>query len=130
MNNKILIVDDDEELCEELSDTLSGEGYSVNCVHNGEEGKNLIIKDIYDVVLLDIKLPRLNGYEILKLTKDRHSKSKIFILSGRPNIKILPTESMTLQQKIEEDALKLADKIFSKPFDVQNILEAIKNALN
>jgi len=130
MDKKILIVDDDEELCEELSDTLSGEGYSVNCVHDGEEAKNIIIKDIYDVVLLDIKLPRLNGYEILKLTKDRHSKSKIFILSGRPNIKIAPTETMTLQQEIEEGALKLADKIFSKPFDVEKILDAIKNVLS
>ena len=130
MNKNILIVDDDEELCEELRDTLSGEGYSVNCVHNGEEGKNLIIKDIYDVILLDIKLPRLNGYEVLKLTKDRHSKSKIFVLSGRPNIKIAPTETMTLQQEIEERALQLADKIFSKPFDVQQILDAIKNALS
>lgn len=125
MKNRILIVDDDEEMCEELSEVLTDEGYIISCVNNGLEGKKHIDHGNYDVILLDIKLPGLTGYDILKTTKKDPEKCKILVLTGRPMTK----ESFNTKnhkEDEEENVLKLADAVISKPFDVQKILDTIK----
>jgi len=129
MDKNILIIDDDEEMCEELRDILSSEGYSVKCVHDGLSGKNLIVEDLYDVVLLDIKLPKLSGYEVLKFTKASPNKCKIFVMTGRPDIKYETGKVKDSALEDEERALKLSDGVISKPFEVQKILDTIKQAL-
>ncbi|MEN8134564.1 MAG: response regulator transcription factor [Thermodesulfobacteriota bacterium] len=62
----ILVVDDDTELCELLTDYLVPEGFEVETVHNGETGAALALKGNYDLIVLDVMLPGLNGLDVLR----------------------------------------------------------------
>ncbi len=66
MAKKILIIDDDKELCEEMAEILKGEGYDVSTAFDGLAGKKLIEENHYNLLLLDVKLPDINGLDILK----------------------------------------------------------------
>ncbi len=63
---RILLIDDDQELCDLLRDYLSTEGYSVEAVHDGESGARQALEHGYDLVVLDVMLPGLNGFEVLR----------------------------------------------------------------
>lgn len=64
--NHLLIIDDDIELCELLSDYLTPEGFTVQGIHDGEAGATLALSGRYDLVVLDVMLPGLNGFEVLR----------------------------------------------------------------
>ncbi len=66
MMNKILLIDDDEELCELVSEYLSVEGFEVEAVHDGESGLNEALAEKHDLVILDVMLPKKNGFEVLR----------------------------------------------------------------
>ena len=128
MKKNVLIVDDDEEMCEELSEVLSDEGYHVDFIHDGRKGRDRIVEGNYDIVLLDIKLPGLTGYDILKSTRtDNPIKSKIFVLTGRPLSKE-PGRTQNPVEIDEENTLKLADGVINKPFDIASVLNTIKRS--
>lgn len=71
MQNHILIIDDDTELTELLSEYFTAEGYIVDCVHNGEDGAKKAVNNRYDAIILDVMLPKLNGFEVLKEIRER-----------------------------------------------------------
>ena len=123
---KILIIDDDQELCEEMVEILQDEGYSVNTAFDGLEGKKLIGKYDYDILILDLKLPGINGLDIFKSVKDKHARLKVLILSGRPLIKQWFKEETGVIEDKEQDLLKLADGFINKPFDVKAVLAKVK----
>lgn len=80
-SKKILIIEDDLTLRKVLSEFLETEGFLVKTASDGEEGVNLINSSDFDVVLLDIILPKKNGFEVLKEIRDNKEKSKVpFIL--------------------------------------------------
>lgn len=80
-NKKILIIEDDLTLRNVLSEFLESEGFSVSVASDGEEGLNLINTLTPDIVLLDIILPKKNGFEVLKEVRNNEEKSKVpFIL--------------------------------------------------
>lgn len=119
MKRKILIVDDDAELCEEMSEVLHGEGYAADIALNGAQAQKLMQTRAYDVVILDYKMPGLNGLEILKSLSHKKLGTKIFIASGRPFMdQLLAAENLT----------GLVAGSISKPFQVQTLLEKIKSA--
>ena len=62
---RVLLVDDDAELTEMLADYLTREGFEVECAHNGEEGLARALGDAFDIVVLDVMMPRLGGIEVL-----------------------------------------------------------------
>ena len=62
MKKKILIVDDDEEICEEFSEILKGQHYLVETAFDGLKASAMIVKGEYDLVILDLKLPGLSGF--------------------------------------------------------------------
>lgn len=126
--NKILIIEDDKEMCRELSDILRDEGYRVNSVSNGIEGINAINGGGYNLVLLDLKLPGLTGFEILEKTGNRMAGLKIIVLTGRPLLKD-SDECISGINEEEEALLKKADLVVNKPFDVENILSKINSLL-
>ena len=64
--NKVLIIDDDEELCELVSEYLSVEGFDTSVVHDGASGLNAARSGKYDLAILDVMLPKMNGFEVLK----------------------------------------------------------------
>lgn len=129
MKKQVLIVDDDEEMCEELADILRQEGYFVRIVFNGIDGQKNIRKNIYDLALLDIKMSGINGLEILKYAKEANIKAKIIILTGSLSISQLLGENPLYGKVKYETILKLADCVIPKPFDVDKLLATIKSLL-
>lgn len=63
---QILVVDDDTELCELLAEYLSSEKFAPTCVHNGKSGLDRAVNGQFDLVILDVMLPEMNGLEVLK----------------------------------------------------------------
>ena len=80
--NRILVIDDDIELCELLTDYLSGEGFSVEMVHNGKQGVEQALAVEYVLVVLDVMLPELNGFDVLRKIRES-SKVPVIMLTAR-----------------------------------------------
>jgi len=128
MKKKILMIDDDEELCEEITEILTNEGYRVTTAFDGLNGNRLIEKYDYDIVILDIKMPGLSGLDILEGIKGQNKELKVIVLTGRPLSKNLQ-EEQDYDDK-EESLLGLADGIIGKPFDIEVLLGKIKKLAN
>ncbi|MGA2091132.1 MAG: response regulator [Endomicrobiales bacterium] len=120
---KILIVDDDEEMCEELSEILRDEGYAVDVMHDGRKGRERLDQMSYDILLLDIKLPGLNGYDILSAVKASKPDIKVIVLSGGALTKNPHEVSHEFDEK--EKILKRADVLMNKPYDVAVLIDKI-----
>ena len=80
--NKVLIIDDDEELCELVSEYLSVEGFETQCVHDGESGLKAAVAGPYDLAILDVMLPKMNGFEVLRQLREQ-SKLPVLMLTAR-----------------------------------------------
>ncbi len=80
--SKILLVDDDVELTELLAELLSLEGFYIQVVHNGQEALNKLEIESYDIILLDIMMPVLNGIETLKRIRQKCT-TPVLMLSAR-----------------------------------------------
>jgi DNA-binding NtrC family response regulator len=115
----ILVVDDEEALRTVLSSELVNEGYDVNTAADGDDAVRELGKKHYDLVLLDIKMPRLNGFEVLKHIKENHAKTKVVMLTGFADLK----------NAIESKKLG-ADDFVSKPYDLVDLLTTIERVLN
>ena len=122
------MIDDDEELCEEITEILTNEGYRVTTAFDGLNGNRLIEKYDYDIVILDIKMPGLSGLDILEAIKGQNKELKVIVLTGRPLSKNLQ-EEQDYDDK-EESLLGLADGIIGKPFDIEVLLGKIKKLAN
>jgi CheY-like chemotaxis protein len=121
------MVDDDEEMCEELSEILHDEGYAVRMAFDGLSGSRMIDKHDYNVILLDMKMPGLSGYEVLQRIKQTKPATKVIVLTGRP---MASKDRMHEGLLIEDDdrhaqILRLADCVMNKPFDVPRVIEKI-----
>jgi two-component system, OmpR family, response regulator CpxR len=78
----ILLVDDDAELCALLKEFLQGEGFTVECAHEGYLGLDMAGRPGVDMVVLDVMLPGIDGFEILKRLR-QHSKVPVMMLTAR-----------------------------------------------
>ncbi|CUT02332.1 sigma-54-dependent transcriptional regulator [Candidatus Chrysopegis kryptomonas] len=115
---RVLVVDDEEALRYLLSTELAAEGYEVETAGDGDEAIETIKQKDYDVVLLDIKMPRVDGFEVLKFIKQNKPEIKVIMLTAYADVK----------NAIE--ALKLgASDFVSKPYDLEDILTSINRAL-
>lgn len=122
MKNSIIIIEDDIELCEELKQILEDEGFSIITANNGLDGLNLIKNNRFDLVLLDLKMPEINGLEILKSVKKNYKQLKVIIMTARMKIDI---EENKEKNDNEEIILKLADKVIQKPFSIIDLIKSI-----
>ena len=129
MKNKILIVDDDEEICDELAEILKDERFQVELVYDGLKASHMIEKGRYSLILLDLKLPNLSGFELLKMIRQKKIPSKVLVLTGRPLLNKKALRGIALQNQEEEKTLKLSDGIINKPFEVKLLLNKIKELL-
>ena len=80
--NKVLIIDDDEELCELVSEYLSVEGFDTSVVHDGASGLNEARSGKYDLAILDVMMPKMNGFEVLKNLR-QDSTLPVLMLTAR-----------------------------------------------
>lgn len=118
MYESILVVDDDAAIRKSLSSILSEEGYLVETVESGKEAIRSSEKSRFDIALVDIKLPDMEGTELLSRLKENQPHLIMIIMTGFPTL---------------ENAMKTvnegADGYILKPFDVQKLLEMIRKHL-
>ena len=119
MSAKILVLEDNELLLETLDEFLSDSGYSVRLAKNGKDAIDLTYHEDFDLFLLDVKVPDINGFEFLKQMRDTGSKTPaIFLTSLR--------DKESLAQGFELGG----DDYIKKPFDLDELLFRIKAVLS
>ncbi len=80
--NRILIIDDDEELTELVSEYLANEDFEIEAVHDGETGLQKALENAHDLVILDVMLPRKNGFDVLRELREA-SQIPVLMLTAR-----------------------------------------------
>jgi len=115
---KILVVDDDENIRKVLQTILEDEGYMVDIAENGEKAIDKTKSDFYNLALIDVRLPDMEGTELLSKMRDTTPKMRKVIITGYP----------TLQNAIAA-VNKGADAYIVKPFEVEKVLQTIKEQL-
>lgn len=112
---KILVIEDDQPLLEGIVSVLQEEGYEIDCAVAGDEGLFMAKQNIYDAIILDIMLPEMNGFEIVKEVRDASIKTPILLLTAKDSV---------------EDRVKGldvgADDYLIKPFAVPELLARIR----
>lgn len=118
---KILVVDDDRDIVETLSKILVEEGYGVAVAFDGEEALEKLKSENADVILLDLILPRLNGFEVLKEIREKYRDKwrPVIIISAK-----IELESVRKCYDLE------ADHYLTKPCTTENILRAIRTMIS
>ena len=118
---KILVVDDEVDLVETVRFPLEMEGYHVLVSYNGEDALNQARKENPDLILLDLMLPKLDGYKVCRLLKfdERYKHIPIFMLTAKT------------QEKDKVLGLETgADEYITKPFEMDVLMEKVKAYLN
>ena len=83
---RILIVEDEFNLADVISSRLKKEKYAVDIFCDGEEGLESALTSIYDLIILDVMLPNINGFEILKKIREKSIKSKVIMLTAKTQL--------------------------------------------
>lgn len=112
---RILVADDDSTILELVADMLSGKGYRVTSVNNGYEAFERILVNDYDLVILDINMPRMNGIETVKAIREQDLYAFILLISGEAE-----------SDEINEALKNGADKFLPKPFTKNKLLNIIE----
>ncbi|WP_105614418.1 response regulator transcription factor [Vallitalea okinawensis] len=117
MGHKILLVEDDRSISEMVKDHLIKEGYIVTTAFDGEEGIQFFLKDSFDLVLLDLMLPKLEGMEVIKIIRENN---------------LVPILIMSAKDGDVDKAIALgfgADDYISKPFSMIELTARIKASI-
>ena len=87
---RILLVEDERELSRALAQMLMKDGYDVDCVYDGADGLNFASTGMYDMVLLDVMMPKMNGFDVLATLRQRKLETPVIMLTalGDENDKI------------------------------------------
>lgn len=117
-NKRILIVDDNAEFCENIKDVLELKGYEAVGVHDGFKALEAVRRDGYDIVLMDIKMPMMDGVETFRKLKEISPKIPVIMITAH-----------AVEDCIREALRKGACGIFEKPIDFKRLICGIENAL-
>lgn len=115
----ILIIDDEKSIRKTLTEILSYEGYKIDEASDGEEGLKKFSEKEYDVVLCDIKMPKMDGIEFLEKAKEVNPDVPVIMISGHGNV-----------DTAVEAVKKGAYDYISKPPDLNRLLITLRNALD
>ncbi|MCD8025149.1 MAG: response regulator [Candidatus Gastranaerophilales bacterium] len=120
MSKKILIVDDEKDITETLSFMLHAEGYEVIAGYDGEEGLKLAKEQAPDLIILDIMMPKINGYKIARLLKYDNKYKHIPII-------MVTARTQDTDKLIGEETG--ANEYITKPFEFEEILKCVNKYL-
>jgi two-component system nitrogen regulation response regulator NtrX len=118
-NARILVIDDDAAIRDSLRMTLEYQGYAVQLASSGEEGAALVEREAPDLVFLDIKMPGMDGLEVLQRLRPLTDVTPIIVLSGNADI----------QTAVEATKLGAFD-IVEKPLSTDRLLVLVRNAID
>lgn len=83
---RILIVEDERALCDAIARSLRNLAYSVDCCHDGQEALDLLDVEAFDLVVLDLNLPRIDGMTVLRELRKTDCETKVLVLSARGEV--------------------------------------------
>ena len=115
---RILVVDDDESIRNTMKTILEDEGYIVDIAATGSEALTKTDKTTYNIAMLDIRLPDMEGVELLKLMKGTVPKTRKIMVTGYPSM-----------QNAISALNKNADAYLVKPINVEKLLSIVKEQL-
>lgn len=115
---RILLIEDDIAISRLLKEGLEDESYAVDVAHDGSEGYRTASADEYDVIILDIMLPEMNGYEVCRALRNDGNKTPILMLTARD-----------AERDIVEGLDTGADDYLAKPFSFDVLLARIRALL-
>lgn len=118
MSRNILVVEDEPTLARLLSYNLSQEGYAIKVVDNGTDGLQAALQQPYDLMILDIMLPGMNGFEILTKLRQKGMKTPVIILTAR-----------NAEEEVVQGLKCGADDYITKPFGVAELLARVAAVL-
>lgn len=116
MENKLLVVDDEKELSLTLTDIYLRQGYKVETAFSGEEALRIVQSTPFDVILLDIEMPGLSGFDVLKSVKGTHPSTRVIVMTGH--------------KEYERQARLLhCDEFLRKPFSLDALTSLLSHLL-
>ena len=115
----ILIVDDDVGVCQTLADILEAKGYQVDTAADGFQAIEKVRKAAYDVALMDIKMPGMNGVETYKKMKRSELKTKVIMITA-----------YALEELIREAYKEGVVGVMHKPLEIDSLIKSIDDAIN
>jgi CheY-like chemotaxis protein len=116
--NRILVVDDEDALRTVLSGQLKNQGYDVFSAGDGDIAIEMLQTQEFDLILLDLKMPHVDGYEVLSYVKEKHPATKVIILTGFADLK----------NALDSKRIG-ADHFLSKPYELPELLLVIQRLL-
>lgn len=117
-NKRLLVVDDDKQIRELLAFDISQSGYIVDTATDGQEGLKKALENNYDLILLDVMMPKMNGYDVCKNIRIAHPQIPILMLTAKG----------TIEDKTQGFDCG-ADDYLIKPFEIQEVLLRIRALL-
>jgi len=115
---KIIVVDDEEIVLSLICDTLEDEGYDIKTASNGEDALKIIEQDTFDLIISDIRMPGIDGIELIKRTREIQPEIGVIFMTGYANLN-------SAKNAIKQGAF---DYIM-KPFEISEIRKAVKDAI-
>ena len=117
---KILIVDDEQDIVESLKFVLELSGYTCFCAFNGEDGLKMVKEIVPDLIILDVMMPKINGFKISRLLKFDKKYQGIPII-------MLTARSQADDKLIGEETG--VNEYITKPFDIDNVVATVNKYL-
>ena len=117
-NARIIIIDDDKSIRQVLKTILEEEGYAVDTADTGKEAVLKTNEKVYNLALIDMRLPDIEGIDLILKIKDTTPRMRKIIVTGYPTI-----------QNAMEAVNRQADAFILKPFDVERVLQTIREQL-
>lgn len=112
---RILVVDDDVRLARQIASALTEAGHDPVVIHDGEDALHEAAESSFDLIVLDIGLPRMDGFEVLRRLRSRHVASRVLVLTARGEVRDRVT------------GLQLgADDYLPKPFATQELVARVR----
>lgn len=115
---KILIIEDEYSLADAIAETLKKENFNIEICSDGESGEDEALSNVYDLILLDVMLPKKDGFEILKEIRDNKIKTPVIMLTAK-------SEIYDKLNGLENGA----DDYITKPFHMKELVARIKAVL-
>jgi len=116
---RVLLVDDNTSLCKTMSFILERKGYDVSIVIDGEAAIDRVREQLYDVIIMDIKMPKMDGVETFKKMK-----------KVRPDIPVLMMTGYAVPDLVDEALKEGAWAVMYKPFDMEVVLKQIEEIVS
>ena len=80
---RVLIVEDEIRLAEALGEIMKSQRYTADIVNDGEDGLDYAMSDIYDVIVMDVMLPKMNGFDIVRKMREEKNQTPVIMLTAK-----------------------------------------------